>query len=124
MEQQYRKWVHLSYLFIAALLAYIVFTFAFHFVGVYDLEAKFQDIDLAVRGLSVFVGALAFIILYKNDKANQFMSEVVVELSRVTWPSQNDTVKGTIVVVIMVLISGFILGGLDGLWAYVMKWII
>jgi preprotein translocase subunit SecE len=49
------------------------------------------------------------------------MNEVMVELSRVTWPTQKETTTSTIVVIVMVVISGLILGFLDYLWTALLK---
>ncbi len=72
----------------------------------------------------MFAGAILFMVLYRNEQANQFMNEVIVELSRVTWPTQKDTSSATLVVIVMVLISGLVLGFLDYCWIHLLKWIL
>jgi preprotein translocase SecE subunit len=124
MESQYQKWVNLSYLALAILLGYVIFSLGGKVVGTYDLEARVRDIDLILRGVSVAVAALLFVILWRNDDANQFMNEVMVELSRVTWPSHKETTSATTVVIVMVLISGLALGLLDYIWTTFLKWIV
>jgi len=121
MENQRQKWVNLSFLAVSVLLGYILFELSFKFVGALDLEAKIRQIDWIIRFGSIGIAALTFLILFKNDKANQFTDDVVLELSRVTWPTTNDTTRATLVVVIMVLIAGMILGGLDVFWSWVVK---
>src|SRR4051794_38074220 len=98
MESQYQKWVNLSYLAVAILFGYIVFSMAGNVIGAYDLEARVRNIDLILRGVSVLAGAILFIGLYRNEHANQFMNEVIVELSRVAWPTQKETSSSTIIV--------------------------
>jgi preprotein translocase subunit SecE len=125
MEQsQHQKWVNLSYLAVAALLGYMVYEAGAKVVGVYDLETRIREIDLVLRGISVFAFAALFFILYKNEQANQFMNEVMAELSRVTWPSQKETTSATMVVLIMVIISGMILGLMDYLLTTLLKWVL
>ncbi len=124
MESQHQKWVNLSYLALAALVGYVIFALSLKVVGSYDLEARVRHIDLFVRGLAVVVGAILFFVLNRNEKANQFMNEVVVELSRVTWPTQKETTSATLIVIVMVLISGMILGMLDYFWTVLLKWIL
>ncbi len=121
MENQYQKWVNLSYLALAAVVGYIVFALAIRLVGVYDLETRVHNVELIVRGLSVGLGGLVFLILWRNQQANQFMNEVMVELSRVTWPTQKETSSATVVVIVMVLISGAVLGFLDYVWTSLLK---
>ncbi len=124
MESEHQKWVNLSYLAVAILFGYIIFSTTGKIVGAYDLEARVRNIDLILRGISVLSGGILFLVLYKHEQANQFMNEVMVELSRVTWPTQKDTRSATVVVIIMVLISGMILGLLDYCWVQLLKWIL
>jgi preprotein translocase subunit SecE len=79
---------------------------------------------MGLRIFSIVAGAAAFLVLFFNEQATQFVSEVVVELSRVTWPTQKETSSATVLVIIMVLISGLFLGFLDYLWTVVLKWVI
>ena len=124
MESQHQKWVNLSYLALAAVVGYIIFALSAKMIGAYDLESRVRNIDLIVRIGSVAISALLFFLLYRNDQTNQFMNEVMVELSRVTWPTQKETMSATFVVVIMVVISGVILGLLDQLWIFVLRQIL
>jgi len=103
------------------LVGYISFASSSKIASVYDLEASFRNIDLVIRVGSLVVSGLVFLILSRNERANQFMSEVVVELSRVTWPTQKETTSATFVVIVMVLISGMVLGFLDYFWTKVMQ---
>jgi preprotein translocase subunit SecE len=100
MESQYQKYVNMSYAAVAIILGYVVFAFGAKFIGIYDLA------------------------LSLNEQSNQFMNEVMVELSRVTWPTQKETTSATVVVLIMVVISGVVLGMLDYLWTTLLKWIL
>jgi len=122
MESQYQKWVNLSYLVLAILFGYIIFSVAGKIVGAYDLEARVRNIELILRGVSVLAGVLVFLLLYRNDQANQFMNEVVAELGRVTWPSQKDTTSATMIVIVMVVVSGMILGLLDYFFVQLLRW--
>jgi len=124
MESQHQKWVNLSFLFAAILLGYIVFSFSGKIVAIYDLETRVRNVELVLRGISLLAGALLFFGLYRSERTNQFMNEVVVELTRVIWPTPRDTVSATFVVIVMVLISGIILGLLDYVWIQLMKWVL
>jgi preprotein translocase subunit SecE len=124
MENQNQKWVNLSFLAAAIMVGYVLFLFGYKVVGIYDLESRIRNIELYIRIVSVLAGAIIFIGFYRNEKASQYMNEVVTELSRVTWPTQKDTGSATFVVIIMVIISGVILGLLDYCWVQLMKWIL
>ena len=43
----------------------------------------------------------------------RFFMDIISELRKVTWPSREDTVHLTIVVVVVTIILGAILGGID-----------
>lgn len=46
-------------------------------------------------------------------KAISFLKEVKEELSKVAWPSREQTIRYTILVIIVALVVGAFLGGLD-----------
>lgn len=123
-SQQQRTWVNVSYLAAAALLGYVVFSLGGKAIATFDLESRVRNVELVLRGSSVALGALLFVALWRSQRANQFMGEVFLELSRVNWPTQKDTTNATILVIIMVLISGFVLGFLDYAWTQILHWVL
>ncbi len=125
MENQYQKIVNISYLIFSGLVAFIVLTVLMKLANTYDLESKVQSIEYIIRGASILVGAILFVILYKHSKVNTFMNEVTVELlTKVTWPTTKDTVSATVVVIITVIIAGLILGLFDWLWSLALRWVL
>lgn len=124
MENQRQKFVLISFLAGAALFGYLILILLFQAAGTFDLEARIPHFDLVVRGISVFSGLVLYIYFYKSERVNQFMNEVVAELARVTWPTQKETSNATVVVLIMVTISGVFLGGMDALWTWLLRWIL
>lgn len=46
-------------------------------------------------------------------KVFDFLSEVKVELSKVVWPTPQQTIKLTVVVLLVTVTVGFFLGGVD-----------
>ena len=49
----------------------------------------------------------------KIESAKQFLREVKTELKKVTWPSKKDTLSGTAIVLVTVLIIAVFLGIVD-----------
>lgn len=124
MENDRQKWVYLSFLAVSALVSYIAYALLYRLAGSYDLEAlirRFIELDVFVTLLSVFIGLILFLYLYRSDPTNQFMNEVVAELSRVTWPTPKDTFRATAVVMIMVIICGIMLGFIDSIWTWALR---
>lgn len=44
---------------------------------------------------------------------NRFIGEVVTELKKVTWPTRQETIKLTGMVIVISLVVGAFIGGLD-----------
>lgn len=46
----------------------------------------------------------------------RFVKEVVAELKKVTWPTREETIKLTVVVIVISIVVGAYIGGLDSLF--------
>jgi preprotein translocase subunit SecE len=53
-----------------------------------------------------------------------FFREVRVELGKVVWPSRDQTIRLTLMVIIVTVIVGFFIGGIDYILAQLTKLII
>ncbi len=115
------KWVFSTFLLFSILVIWVLWLGFLKFAGVFGLESTIPHFELWARGLSIGLGLGLFLYLIKSDTTNQFMHEVVAELYRVTWPTHKETMSATYVVVIMVLLSGVVLGLLDKFWTLVIK---
>lgn len=118
MENQYQKVVSVSYLVLAALVAFLALVAMMKLSTTYDFESRIKSAELLIRIASVGIGGLVFFVLYSNTTANTFMNEVAVELlTKVTWPTSKDTVQATIVVMIAVVFSGVMLALFDWIFS-------
>lgn len=124
MDNNQQKWVNLSFVAAALLVAYVLFVLATKFSVVLDFEGRFRSLDKVLLLTSGIVGLGIFLGLYKSAVANTFMNEVVAELSKVTWPGQDETFKATIAVLIAVLIAGVALWIVDSIWVYLIGLVI
>jgi preprotein translocase subunit SecE len=100
-------WVTLSRLFQAL-------AFALNAPDVELLGSQFTLSKAVSMGLSVFIAYAAF----KNERVNQFSSEVVAELRKVTWPGKEETKHQTVVVIITTLVIALLLGLFDAVWGW------
>ncbi len=82
------------------------------YVGWYQVR-RFPGIELIREFLPAVVGLSGFAILFFNKRINTFLEEVVAELKKVTWPSREDVVKSTIVVLGCVLFASCVLAVFD-----------
>jgi preprotein translocase subunit SecE len=46
------------------------------------------------------------------------VTDVVLELSKVTWPTRKETYASTIVVIVTSLIAAAVVGAFDFVWSY------
>jgi preprotein translocase subunit SecE len=54
-------------------------------------------------------------------QGREFLNEVQVEFKKVTWPTQKETVGGTIGVIVLVALVAVALFAVDGILAWVMR---
>ncbi|MFH0798689.1 MAG: preprotein translocase subunit SecE [Pseudomonadota bacterium] len=73
------------------------------------------DIIAACAGIAIFV------VLFKNDKVNEFTNEVITELGRVVWPNRKETAMSTGVVSILVGLCAVIFFLFDMAWGTLVK---
>ena len=65
----------------------------------------------------IAIALVGTIIAIRNRRWFKFLTEVVVEISQVTWPSRAEVRAATGVVIIITLISSVILAGMDTVWS-------
>lgn len=118
MDNNQQKWVNLSFVAASLLLAYVLFVLATKFSVILDFEGRVGSLDKILMAGAFAVGLGFFIALSKSGRATNFMQEVVAEVSKVTWPTVDETVKATIAVLIAVTIAGVVLWLVDSLWVY------
>lgn len=89
--------------------------------GLVAIFAYATQLDRAMRVLSLVgtVGLSATIAAF-TDKGRQFiafMQEAIIEVRKVVWPTRQETLQTTLVVIVMVTIIGLILWLIDMLLA-------
>ena len=114
-EECPNKAVHIMFLS-GGLLLFFLLNWTGEWVGSYFVR---NPNDFLVNGLAALVALVVGIALYRNDNVYTLAHEVASELKKVTWPTKKETQLGTIVVIVMVLISAVILYSMDIVWAYI-----
>lgn len=82
------------------------------FVAFYQVR-KLPNFALIREAVPVLAGSALFLALLWNKKVNTFLDEVVSELRKVTWPTREDVVKSTIVVLGCVLFASGVIAIFD-----------
>jgi preprotein translocase subunit SecE len=76
----------------------------------YDFSAPIKAL---IWILWFVITALLAFFTNPGKKAFEFAKEAKIELQKVAWPTRQETVQTTSIVMIMVAVTGFVLWGLD-----------
>ena len=85
---------------------------------------RFLNQDVVRHGLPVVIGICAYFLLQFNKSVLKWADESVTELLKVVWPTKKETTSMTVVVCIMLLISGAFFGVLDVVSGTVVDWLL
>lgn len=124
MKNDNKKIITLSFVVAAFLTAFVLDVLMESLSAASGAVARVLAYDAVAHGLPILVGLGAFAALQFNAKAVAWADEVVSEISKVVWPSPKDTTAMTIVVCIMLIISGLALGLMDVISNVVVKWLV
>lgn len=121
------KWVNLIFASVAV-LAFVVFDKA--------LSLLFENVDALnnaplmgryITTTSVIALVLSVIFtfwLYRKPDTFAYLSEVIVELRKVTWPSMDETKRSTVIVIVFTILLSAYLAVFDQIWKYLTDLII
>jgi preprotein translocase subunit SecE len=57
-------------------------------------------------------------------RVREFVQEVLAEFRKVTWPTRQELVNSTVVVIVVTVVLAFFLGAVDIALARVVEWIL
>ncbi len=81
-----------------------------------------------LRALAVVIGLVAgaavFLLTAKGREGCEFLSESRFELRKVVWPTRQEAIRTTWVVIVVVIILSLLLGGFDFLIQKLMQWFV
>lgn len=123
VDQSGQKWVQIAIALVSVLLGYIFYTFINQINVWFTLESFIPKFHLVSQAVSIIVAVIAFVVIYKNDKAMSYLSDVYSECLKIVFPDKEITNKQTIIVMIGVTIIGFILGMFDWLGATILSFL-
>lgn len=118
------KIVFSCYLIIAVLGWLVLNNLLRSVAGYFDFYAYGNYIETIVRLAPMALGIGLFFGLYRNTTSYNYMSEVIAELKKVTWPTSKDVSAATVAVIIAVLISAVLLFLFDSIWSYMIQKVI
>ena len=113
MDKLHHKIMMVSFVGFAFVLAAIVRTMLEVLASSIGSFAVIYDQDLVRHGVPAASGIALFVYMVASAKTRVWAQEVIAEVAKVVWPSKKDTTAMTIVVTIIILVSGFMLGAFD-----------
>ncbi len=103
-----------------ALLLVVAGVFAFYwFDGRWPVVARV----LAVVG-GLAAGTIVFLTSTKGGQTREFLSEARFELRKVVWPTRQEAMRTTWVVILVVIVISLILAGFDVVIQALVKWLL
>lgn len=124
MNKTNEKLLTLSFASFAFLIGLSLHLILKSFSGAFAVIARLNENDLFKHGLPVIVGLGIFFYLQFNKTTIEWGREVILEITKVVFPTKSDTTALTIVVVIFVLISSVIITLFDFISSFIVKGII
>ena len=116
-----QRYVIVAILVMAILLAMTLargFEWTWVYLGIQD-PYMFGVRQLPLTALIAYGISLAAVVFcLKHEAIRTLATEVVDELSKVVWPTREETGQATVVVVITVLICSVFLGVFDAVWMW------
>lgn len=112
--------VNLVYVGIA-LLTFVILDKSLEWLWTLDALPRVAIIGNAVTLPTAIAAALTvglIYYLYRRKDAYSYLSEVVIELKKVTWPSWNETKRSTLIVIVFTLLLSVFLWGSDQIWSF------
>ncbi len=104
-------WAFITLVFVAALVANYYFT---------SIATPIRIIAWIV----IFGGLLGLAVLTDQGRiAIRFIGEAKIELRKVFWPTKQETIQTTVIVMAMVLVTALLLWGVDAFMLWIISWL-
>lgn len=113
--QDIRRYVSIVYLAFGALAAWLFPKVFLEILALFGPSADRRLVaDIPLSSILGYAAALALLIfLWKNEKVHTWLTEVCDELSKVTWPTNEETRRSTMIVVLFSIALGCVLAVMD-----------
>jgi preprotein translocase subunit SecE len=112
--QSERKWILLSYVVVTLLASWVLGRVLSMVVQIVQVRNPLvMGVLPATALIAVVVMGISGYLYFRQPKVENFSSEVLQEMKKVTWPPRRNTYVSTLVVLICVIIAAGILGLYD-----------
>jgi len=94
-------------------------SFAWLRLSTYKPQLIGEPHDEVVMPIAGLIGLFVAIYYYRDPKTRTLAEEVASELGKVSWPSREEVVNGTFVVIVTTLIATTFFALMDRFWGFV-----
>ena len=108
-----KKWIQATVAVVCILTGYVLISFFEKLAEWFSLETLFPYFFIVTQVLSVLIALIIFMVVMKNPRSSEFLTNVYQEVMKVVWPDTQQTWRHTFVILIAVTIFGFIFGFFD-----------
>jgi preprotein translocase subunit SecE len=112
-NEEGKKWIQATVAVVCILVGYVLISFFEKLAEWFALESMIPYFYVVTQALSVVLALVAYIVIMKNPKSADFLSNVYQEVLKVVWPDSQQTWRHTFVIMVAVTIFGFIFGFFD-----------
>jgi preprotein translocase SecE subunit len=117
-----QKYIIMSFLSAGVLVGYSVRGLAIPLLARMEVnDPMLFDVLNATSLFGIVLGVMTFLVLNRHPLVVRFTDEVVTELSRVTWPDREETLRSTTVVIGTTLFVALMLALYDYAWGAITK---
>lgn len=114
-----KKWTYLLFALGGLVLAYLLLKIGDWAWSYYGTKSN----DLVLGVVAFGIGGTVAVLALRNERLFTLATEVTAELKKVTWPTRQETISATIVVVVTVIVASVFLGLFDALWSFLTRYI-
>lgn len=116
-----RRLVTILYLVAGLAGGVLVSSAAMQVVAYQDLANPVIGIFPLTTLLGVVGAALTFGVLWRHERATEFVDSAIGEMKKVTWPTREETVNNTGIVVGAAVGFGALMFAYDTTWSFITK---
>ena len=124
MEKTINKIMMVSFVCGAFLVGYAAQVMNALLSNSWTVYARVTDSEMISQLIPVFFGLIFFVYVSFSPKVKTWANEVIVEVSKVVWPSKKDTTAMTVFVCFFMIMTGILLGIFDLISGKLVKLII
>ena len=113
IKEENVKIVTVGFIALSFLIAFVARVIFETLSVAFGFFANFYSMDIFRHGVPIGVGLAAFLIFQLHKPYQRLADEVVTEVRKVVWPGKKELYSMTVLVCIILIVSGLVLGVFD-----------